>query len=65
VVWEPFGGLASASVAAVALGRQPYVAELDKGFAKLANERLRAAAEAANPAAEEAAVPPDVKAGSV
>lgn len=63
VVWEPFGGLASASVAAVALGRTPYAAEIDKGFAKLAAERLRAAAEAANPAAEEAAVPPDVKTG--
>lgn len=56
VVWEPFGGLASASVAAVALGRVPYAAEIDKGFAKLAAERLRAAVEAANPAAEESAL---------
>jgi DNA methylase len=57
VVWEPFGGLASASVAAVALGRRPFVAELDKGFAKLATERLHAAVETANPAAEEEAGP--------
>lgn len=42
-VWEPFGGLASASVAAVALGRTPYVAEKDPNFAKLARERLRLA----------------------
>jgi DNA methylase len=40
VVWEPFGGLASASVAAVALGRRAYVAEVDQHFAELAEERL-------------------------
>ena len=40
VVWEPFGGLASASVAAVLLGRRAYAAELDDTFAKLAAERL-------------------------
>jgi site-specific DNA-methyltransferase (adenine-specific) len=44
VVWEPFGGLASASVAAVALGRRPCVAEIDGNFARLAEERLRLAA---------------------
>jgi site-specific DNA-methyltransferase (adenine-specific) len=43
VVWEPFGGLASASVAAVALGRVPFVAEIDDQFARLAEERLRLA----------------------
>jgi hypothetical protein len=43
VVWEPFGGLASASVAAVALGRKPCVAEVDEHFAQLAEERLRLA----------------------
>ena len=43
VVWEPFGGLASASVAAVALGRRPYAAEIDDHFAQLAEERLRLA----------------------
>lgn len=55
VVWEPFGGLASASVAAVALGRLAYVAEIDPEFAKLASERLRLATAEANPTEEEAA----------
>ena len=40
VIWEPFGGLASASVAAVQAGRFPCVAELDPGFAELAARRL-------------------------
>src|SRR6204780_4613608 len=40
VIWEPFGGLASASVAAVQAGRVPCVAELDPGFALLAAQRL-------------------------
>lgn len=53
VVWEPFGGLASASVAAVALGRQAYVAEIDKDFAKLAAERLRTAETLYDPASED------------
>jgi site-specific DNA-methyltransferase (adenine-specific) len=43
VVWEPFGGLASASVAAVALERQAFVAEIDQVFANLAEDRLRLA----------------------
>lgn len=43
IVWEPFGGLASASVAAVALGRRAYVAEIDREFAVLALERLQIA----------------------
>jgi site-specific DNA-methyltransferase (adenine-specific) len=43
VIWEPFGGLASAAVAAVALGRKPFVAEIDDQFARLAIERLRLA----------------------
>jgi DNA modification methylase len=51
-VWEPFGGLASASVAAVALGRRPYLAEIDTEFARLAESRLRNAAAVANPEAE-------------
>jgi DNA modification methylase len=41
VVWEPFGGLCSASVAAVALDRRAFAAETDPGFADLAEERLR------------------------
>lgn len=45
VVWEPFGGLASASVASVLLGRHAYVAELDDTFVNLASERLEEAEE--------------------
>lgn len=44
VVWEPFGGLASASVAAIQSGRFPCVAEIHPDFAELAAQRLRAAA---------------------
>lgn len=40
IVWEPFGGLASASVAAVLLGRHACVAEVDDTFAELAKSRL-------------------------
>ena len=53
VVWEPFGGLASASVAAVALGRRPYAAEQDPQFAALAAERLRLAVAERDVAAED------------
>jgi len=50
VVWEPFGGLCSASVAAVTLGRRAFAAETDPSFADLAEERLqRAAGSAAQP----------------
>jgi hypothetical protein len=52
VIWEPFGGLASASVAAVALGRKPYVAEIDGHFARLAEERLQLAVQERDIAAE-------------
>ena len=41
VVWEPFGGLASASVAAVGMGRVPCVAEIDRDHAKIAAQRLK------------------------
>jgi DNA modification methylase len=44
VLWEPFGGLCSASVAAISLGRHAYAAEIDPAFADLAQERLRTAA---------------------
>lgn len=40
VVWEPFGGLSSASVAAVELGRHAFTAETVDHFAELAQERL-------------------------
>jgi site-specific DNA-methyltransferase (adenine-specific) len=45
VVWEPFGGLATGSVAALQLGCQAYAAELDAEFAALALDRLRAASQ--------------------
>lgn len=40
VVWEPFGGLASAAVAAVLLGRHACVSEMDDTFVGLAKGRL-------------------------
>ena len=40
-VWEPFGGLCSAAVAAVSLGRRSYAAEPVERFAALAAARLR------------------------
>lgn len=40
VVWEPFGGLCSAAVAAVELDRDPYAAELVDGHVQTARERL-------------------------
>jgi hypothetical protein len=40
IVWEPFGGMCSASAAAVALGRIPYAAEIDRAFYDLARDRL-------------------------
>jgi site-specific DNA-methyltransferase (adenine-specific) len=45
VVWEPFGGLASASVAAVELGRRAYVAETNPTFQDIAEQRLVEAVE--------------------
>ncbi len=44
VVWEPFGGLCSAVVASVSIGRAGYAAEVVDHFADLAVERIRAAA---------------------
>lgn len=44
VVWEPFGGLCSASVAAVENGRRAYAAEVVERFEETARARLRAAA---------------------
>ena len=40
VIWEPFGGLCSASLAAVTLGRRAYAAETDPAFADLAAQRV-------------------------
>lgn len=42
VVWEPFAGAATVSVAAVELGRRPFAAEHNPRFADLAHERLKA-----------------------
>jgi DNA modification methylase len=39
VIWEPFGGLCSASLAAVTLGRRAFAAEIDPAFADLAAAR--------------------------
>ena len=44
VVWEPFGGLCSAVVASVSLGRAGYAAEVVEHFADLAVERIQAVA---------------------
>lgn len=40
VVWEPFGGLGSASVAAKNLGREYYVAEINPTFFNVLSQRL-------------------------
>lgn len=42
-VWEPFGGLASASVASVLLGRHAFVSEVDDTFFELSKGRLQEA----------------------
>lgn len=41
VVWEPFGGLCSASVAAVRLGRTVYSTEIREDFFDIACKRVR------------------------
>ena len=43
VVWEPFGGLATAAVASVLLGRDAYVAECEPRFVPLLQMRLEQA----------------------
>jgi DNA modification methylase len=43
VVWEPFGGLCSASVAAVCMGRRSHAAELNPKYFQAAVTRLTAA----------------------
>lgn len=53
VIWEPFGGLGTAGVAAVAMGRKAFVAEKDPYFAQLARERLRMASATSSPDEEE------------
>lgn len=51
-VWEPFGGLASASVAAVETGRFACVAEIDHDFAEIAAQRLDDAVAGRDPEAD-------------
>lgn len=41
VVWEPFGGLCSASIAAYELGRASYAAEIRQDFYDIAASRLK------------------------
>ena len=43
-IWEPFGGLCTAAVAAVEAGRNAFTAEPNAYFASLAKERLTARA---------------------
>ena len=40
VIWEPFGGLCSGSVAAFRAGRHAYAAEIDKDYFQHACERF-------------------------
>lgn len=42
VVWEPFGGLMSATVAATQLGRRAYAAKINPSFFDAAADRVRA-----------------------
>lgn len=41
IIWEPFGGLFSASLAASFLNRKSYASELDKDYYNLAIERFK------------------------
>jgi site-specific DNA-methyltransferase (adenine-specific) len=41
VIWEPFGGLCSAAIAAHQLGRKCYAAEIEREFFKIAVKRLK------------------------
>jgi site-specific DNA-methyltransferase (adenine-specific) len=45
VVWEPFGGLCTASLASLLCGRRAFAAEVVPEFHRLAVERLRSALE--------------------
>ena len=41
VIWEPFGGLFSASIAAARLGRKSYSAEIDPTYYQIGRERAK------------------------
>jgi site-specific DNA-methyltransferase (adenine-specific) len=47
IIWEPFGGLFTASIAAARLGRRAYGAEIDPTYFHFALQRL--ATETATP----------------
>lgn len=55
VVWEPFGGLCSASIAALHTGRRAYAAEVNPDYFAVASERLAAEALEKDPHVEHAA----------
>ena len=40
VIWEPFGGLFTGSLAANELGRDSYAAEIDKRYFEIGKSRL-------------------------
>ncbi|BAZ17372.1 putative DNA methyltransferase [Calothrix sp. NIES-4071] len=40
VVWEPFGGLCSVSIAALRANRRCYSAEINPNYYKIAKKRL-------------------------
>jgi site-specific DNA-methyltransferase (adenine-specific) len=42
VLWEPFGGLCSASLAAIMSGRVAYAAEINKEYFRIAVRRIEA-----------------------
>lgn len=42
VVWEPFGGLCSASIAALRHGRRFFAAEVNRAYFEVAARRLEA-----------------------
>ncbi len=48
VVWEPFGGLCTASVVAVEEGRKAYTAEMNEQYASVSSERLKTASKRIN-----------------
>ena len=41
VIWEPFGGLCSGSVAAVREGRVAHTAEMNESYSRVAAARLK------------------------
>ena len=40
IIWEPFGGLCSASIAAEKLGRISFAAEIDEKMFEFAKQRI-------------------------